>query len=190
MSKSEYYKKKRPAIRKSLGKVVKKYRKKSNISQTELAEVLGVSKGNISRYESGTTDMPASSLPIISDYCGFKMKDYSEHLEAEKTFEKLEKIVGEGYVEAEMPKELLRVREETVEYLASETGEKSSELIESVSTVMNRINELGVDYISVDGLRSFTIEYMSKEITEDNLRKRLLHYFEMMNKPKKSPDVK
>uniref|UniRef100_UPI004057C6EB helix-turn-helix domain-containing protein n=1 Tax=Acetatifactor sp. TaxID=1872090 RepID=UPI004057C6EB len=60
----------------SIGSVIKKKREKKNISQQELGEYLNVSKSTISRYESGSFDMPATTLPLISSYCDFPLSDY------------------------------------------------------------------------------------------------------------------
>ena len=60
----------------SLGGVIKKKREKKNITQHELSDFLEVSKSTVSRYESGQTDMPVSTLPLISYYCGFALNDY------------------------------------------------------------------------------------------------------------------
>lgn len=60
----------------SLGSVIKKKREKKNITQQELSEFLEVSKSTVSRYESGKTDMPVTTLPLIGYYCGFALNDY------------------------------------------------------------------------------------------------------------------
>lgn len=60
----------------SIGKVIRRKREVKNITQQELSEFLEVSKSTVSRYESGTFDMPVTTLPLISSYCGFPITDY------------------------------------------------------------------------------------------------------------------
>jgi len=59
-----------------IGKIIKKFRTKNNISQTELGDVLGVVHTTISRYETGKIDIPLSKLSEISEYLGFEPKEY------------------------------------------------------------------------------------------------------------------
>lgn len=61
---------------KQTGIVISSKRKRKNITQQALGDVLDVSKATISRYESGQLDMPLSNLPIISDFCDFRLRDY------------------------------------------------------------------------------------------------------------------
>lgn len=61
---------------KSTGNVIYKKRRYKNITQEELGKALGVSASTISRYEKGTLDIPVSNLPLISNYCDFKLRDY------------------------------------------------------------------------------------------------------------------
>ena len=59
-----------------IGRVIKGNRKRKNISQETLAEYLGVSESTISRYETGKQDPFASTLPLISHYCDFPIKEF------------------------------------------------------------------------------------------------------------------
>ena len=61
---------------KSTGNVIYKKRRYKNITQEELGKALGVSASTISRYEKGTLDIPISNLPLISNYCDFRLRDY------------------------------------------------------------------------------------------------------------------
>lgn len=67
---------------KSTGNVICRKRRHKNITQEELGKELGVSASTISRYEKGILDMPVSNLPLISNYCDFKMRDYLIEWEA------------------------------------------------------------------------------------------------------------
>lgn len=70
--------KKRKLYRERYGEVIRRKRKKQNISQKELAEELGVTAATVSRYEKGNLEIPASSLPLISEMCRFKFSEYME----------------------------------------------------------------------------------------------------------------
>lgn len=59
------------------GNVIKKHRKKHNISQDQLAYFIGVNKSTISRYENGSMDIPASNLPLICKECSFSPSEYA-----------------------------------------------------------------------------------------------------------------
>ena len=61
---------------KQYGKLIKSKRRVKNISQDELAKQIEVSRATVSRYESGAVDIPASLLPVISELCGFKFREY------------------------------------------------------------------------------------------------------------------
>lgn len=63
--------------KKATGAVIRKHRKKHNISQEQLAYSIGVNKSTISRYENGSMDIPASVLPIISKECSFSPSEYA-----------------------------------------------------------------------------------------------------------------
>lgn len=63
--------------KKATGDVIRKHRRKHNISQEQLAYSIGVNKSTISRYENGSMDIPASILPIISRECNFSPSEYA-----------------------------------------------------------------------------------------------------------------
>lgn len=96
MKTKKYYESKRKSIRITLGLIIRKNRKLANITQEELAGVLGVTKGSISRYESGKTELAASALPIISEVCGFSLKEYIKPIAADEAMKKMEKCFGAG----------------------------------------------------------------------------------------------
>lgn len=68
---------KRKIALKVTGDIIKKNRIKHNISQEILANSLGVTKSSISRYESGSMEIPVSLLPIICKECGFSPIEYA-----------------------------------------------------------------------------------------------------------------
>jgi transcriptional regulator with XRE-family HTH domain len=51
---------------KQLGKCVADYRKEMRLTQTELAETLGISQQLIAAYEAGTRKIPSSMLPTLA----------------------------------------------------------------------------------------------------------------------------
>ncbi len=54
------------AFFKQLGKRVAVYRKEMGLTQTELAETLGISQQLIAAYEAGARKIPASLLPVLA----------------------------------------------------------------------------------------------------------------------------
>ncbi|WP_404462849.1 helix-turn-helix domain-containing protein [Providencia rettgeri] len=55
-------------IAKNIGEKIKKIRSKYKISGLDLANVLGVSQQQLSKYEKGLVDIPTSKLMLISIY--------------------------------------------------------------------------------------------------------------------------
>lgn len=84
-------------ISKEFGAVIREKRKKANVSQEELADFLNVTKATISRYESGTIEIPATSLILISSYCNFEFEEYGKRTEARKAVETLAKMSKYSY---------------------------------------------------------------------------------------------
>lgn len=83
---------------KYLGNVIKTGRSIKNIPQDELAKAINVDRTALSRFESGTRDINASLLPLISIYCDFSMSKYFNAKQDQEIFEKFRRIVR---VEAE-----------------------------------------------------------------------------------------
>ncbi len=82
------------AFLESIGKTIRKYRLKKNVSQEELSDIIGVNHSSISRYEQGTQDINASLLPVISIYCDFPMKEYIDVSLDKDLFSKFRNIVS------------------------------------------------------------------------------------------------
>ncbi|WP_353242072.1 helix-turn-helix transcriptional regulator [Providencia sp.] len=55
-------------VSKNIGKKIKKLRLKYNLSGSALAEVIGISQQQLSRYENGQSDISTSKIIIISIY--------------------------------------------------------------------------------------------------------------------------
>ena len=121
----------REEIRKILGEVISKKRRMVNVSQEELAGHLGVTKSSICRYENGKMEIPASLLPVISEYCDFPLRDYIVKLEAYREVNK----VAEYYSFSAMPGNGVMVKEDLVEYLAEPKQQ------DTLDTLM-RLNQL------------------------------------------------
>lgn len=75
--------------KKAIGEAIKKYRKKAQITQKQLAKMIEKSESTIQKYESGEVEAPLSVLEQIS-YC-LKL-DVIELLEADKSVDVLEWI--------------------------------------------------------------------------------------------------
>lgn len=88
------YSDKRKAYCEQYGNVIKRKRSKKNISQGTLATTIGIATSTMSRYETGTVEIPASILPIICDICGFKFAEYMEGFNVKDTVEELHRAVS------------------------------------------------------------------------------------------------
>jgi len=53
-------------VRKTLGETIKKHRVESNMSQEFIAELLGVSRQAVSKWENGTSDPSTSNLVALA----------------------------------------------------------------------------------------------------------------------------
>lgn len=80
------------AYREQYGRIIRQKRKMKGINQKELAEKLNVTDATISRYEKGTLDIPASTLPIICDICDFDFSEYMEDFTLIHISESLDEI--------------------------------------------------------------------------------------------------
>lgn len=90
--------KKRELYRERYGEVRRRKRKKKNISQKELAEELGITAATVSRYEKGTLEIPASSLPLVSEMCRFRFSEYMEGFDIYHISERMAEIEAYGHV--------------------------------------------------------------------------------------------
>ena len=59
---------------------VREYRKKSHISQQEMAAMLGISRRTYANYENGLKSMPAEILIQIADYFDESLDVLAEHV--------------------------------------------------------------------------------------------------------------
>lgn len=88
----------------NIGKTIKYLRKEKNITQDELADILGVSYQSVSRWETGTCYPDMELLPVISDFFGVtvdKLLGVNEHTEREKVEQYLfrfQKALSQGKV--------------------------------------------------------------------------------------------
>ena len=62
-------------LREKIGSMILELRKKKNMSQDELAEKVGTTRSTISKWESGSSEPPASQLKYIADVFGVSV-DY------------------------------------------------------------------------------------------------------------------
>ena len=60
----------------NIGRVIKRFRAKKNLSQTELGDIVGLSHSQVGIYEDGFGDMKASLMARFSVALGFPMKEY------------------------------------------------------------------------------------------------------------------
>ena len=72
-----------------LGEKIKLYREKKNMTQAEIAEVLGVKAATISKYESGTLEPNIESLKKISELFGISIDDLLKDEESQFDINKI-----------------------------------------------------------------------------------------------------
>lgn len=80
----------------NLGNKIKKLRKQNNLTQENLAEMLGVSYQAISRWENNITSPDISTLPILANIFDVTV-DYLLDVNILKNEETINKIYDEYY---------------------------------------------------------------------------------------------
>ena len=78
-----------------IGDTIRRLRKEKDITQDELADILGVSYQSVSRWETGICYPDIELLPVISDFFGVtadKLLGVSENIEREKTAQYLSRF--------------------------------------------------------------------------------------------------
>lgn len=63
---------------KTIGKNIKLFREKMQLTQEEMASFVGISREMLSYYETGTREIPISSLEKISTWFGIDVADLLE----------------------------------------------------------------------------------------------------------------
>lgn len=69
-------------------------RNKINLSQSDLADCLGIDRSTLSKYESGSRDMQVSMLPLLSAYCKFPMYELFPKDESHEILDTFSKAVS------------------------------------------------------------------------------------------------
>lgn len=67
----------------TFGETLRKARRINGISQTDLAEMVGLNQSTISYYETGTSSPPLDYAVYILEKLGFKLKFSTEEFESE-----------------------------------------------------------------------------------------------------------
>lgn len=65
-----------------LGELVSSWRRDAGLSQTSLAEALGIQQAAISKLESGSSKLTVLQLLAILDACGLALSDVSQDIES------------------------------------------------------------------------------------------------------------
>lgn len=91
-------------INKYVGKKIKLFREKKNITQEELAQQLSVSRQTISRYESGERRIKQDAIFIIADVLGVSINDLFPPAEDNENDKKLKKIALDNGITIEIGK--------------------------------------------------------------------------------------
>lgn len=93
----------------SVGSIIKRKRKKKNITLKELSGYLDVSIATLSRMENGKVDMPATTLPLISSYCEFPFTDYVYDEKVRQATKNFEILLKNTVDETEQSKEGMEI---------------------------------------------------------------------------------
>ncbi len=175
-----------------VGKVIRENRNKKNISQEKLALYLEVDRSTISKYESGSTDMPVSNLPLISYYCNFSMSEFIRTKDAERVINVLDESIRYGYpkpckdvvqfptTQSEPKKGSAYTREEVTEYLMLEENEVKREALNTIADILplaqkdhsgriSRILKATVDFVlyDEDAAKCKKLQGYLKNVSED-----------------------
>lgn len=189
MKNKDYYDLKRQKIRTTLGQIIRRNRRIAKVTQEELAGVLGVTKGSISRYEKGTMELAASALPVISEVCGFTLKEYIKPLDADRAMERLEQMIEyrkrtgcsvceDRFYYGNQNEALLR--EEAVQELSRLDDGETVSFINNVNEVVTYMQQNNVDYAVKDDLVDFTIECVSQKVDDKSRENRLGAYLKRL----------
>jgi len=163
-------------LNKHIGSVIRRKRKKKNISQEELATAVRVTKSTISRYEHGKIDIPLSQLTKISQKCEFPVRDYVSSVDSEDAIDGLLRF------DLDDPGEKL-LSDEYKKYLYNPKNAKKLERVCKGYEVDLYINECA-DYSLDPKLQNILVERVIKDIHDTALSKRLRAYYEEYFKAK------
>ena len=81
----------------NIGQVIYELRKQKNITQEQLANILGVSIPAVSKWENGTTYPDITLLPIIARYFNVTMDELMDY-QMELSSEEIKKFIKECQV--------------------------------------------------------------------------------------------
>lgn len=157
----------RKHFQKATGKIIKKRRKQKNITQKKLGEVLCVSDTTIGRYEKGTIDIPASSLPIISGFCDFPMRDY---------LLSWEEISVESMIRDALKVQTDSPDEKEIEYIVKECTEEEANEILSLGLSIDYI----IDVQYKNELLTVMLEHHITKKQNKDAHERIKKYYEMI----------
>ena len=92
----------------NLGKRIKELRKSRNLKQDDLAEVLDLSRGQISNLENGRRNLSLKQLETLCSFFKVDMEYFGVHPTAEETISLLEraKLIFESDIPTEKKDEL------------------------------------------------------------------------------------
>jgi DNA-binding XRE family transcriptional regulator len=79
--KSKDVRQEKSAMRKSLGEALKEHRTRSKMTQEFVAEMIGVSRQAVSKWESGTSDPSTSNLFAIAKLYGISVEELLKEVE-------------------------------------------------------------------------------------------------------------
>ena len=134
-----------------IGKIIKKFRTKNNISQTELGDALGVVHTTISRYETGKIDIPLSKLSEISEYLGFEPKEYINAFYNKETIRKALRTTFSNGANFKQSKNIEKLENEIMDSLS----DASVEYIIAVSNLISESeNAIFKDKLTNDSIKA------------------------------------
>lgn len=123
---------------------IREARKAANITQEELAQILGVNRATVSKYETGGIDVPTSQLKAIADALGVLMVDLLD--------ENTSKIYNAGFVDGAVAESM---ENDTIDKLWKEEGYSGSDIEVQLINAFSHLNEKG-QQIAVERVEELT----------------------------------
>lgn len=162
-----------------IGRIIRKYRKHKNISQTELGDQIGVAHTTVSRYETGKLDVPIYSLPQISDYCGFSAGEYIKAFctdeEILKALNKISMYIeSDEYRHQRMPYDI-NIMQDTS--FVAEIPDEVRPLIMSTADCIDRAENDSMKAM----LAESTVKYTALQYEDKAFVKRMMAYLKLLS---------
>ena len=164
-----------------IGSFFKRNRERCGLTQESVTLDLGISRSNITKYESGEIDMPTSKIPELCQLYQCKMSECGKVVDSEMEYTKIAKMATYSkmtpaqYMAFASDTPLVQVEEELLE------EKEFTELIKAVGMFMHwEIRELDIPEESRERLERnfsfFIVEVIKLNERDKGRRDRLIKY--------------